>query len=115
MSSETTQAVPVQATDANFAAEVEGARGLVLVDFGAAWCGPCRMMDPVVGQLAGDYAGRVKVAKVDTDENPRVSTRYNVRSLPTFLFFRDGKVVDQVIGAVPRQAIENKIAALLQP
>ncbi|HEY7768363.1 thioredoxin [Longimicrobium sp.] len=113
MSADTTNAGVVEVTDVTFAAEVEGAQGLVLVDFGAAWCGPCRMMDPAVKQIAGDYAGRVKVAKVDTDANLQVSTRFNIRSLPTFLIFRDGKVVDQVIGAVPRQAIENKLAALL--
>jgi thioredoxin 1 len=113
MSGETTNAGVLEVTDSTFAAEVEGAQGLVLVDFGAAWCGPCRMMDPAVKQIADDYAGRVKVAKVDTDANLQVSTRFNIRSLPTFLIFRDGKVVDQVIGAVPRQAIENKLAALL--
>lgn len=113
MSVDTTKAGVLEVTDETFAAEVEGAQGLVLVDFGAAWCGPCRMMDPAVKQIAGDYAGRVKVAKVDTDANPQVSTRFNIRSLPTFLIFRDGTVVDQVIGAVPRQAIENKLAALL--
>lgn len=113
MSTDAKAAGVVEVTDETFAAEVEGAEGLVLVDFGASWCGPCRMMDPVVKQLAGDYAGRLKVAKVDTDANLQVSTRFNVRSLPTFLLFRDGKVVDQVIGAVPRQAIENKLAAHL--
>jgi thioredoxin 1 len=113
MSADATKAGVLEVTDQTFAAEVEGAQGLVLVDFGAAWCGPCRMMDPAVKQIAGDYAGRVKVAKVDTDANLQVSTRFNIRSLPTFLIFRDGKVVDQVIGAVPRQGIENKLAALL--
>jgi thioredoxin 1 len=113
MSADTTKAGVVEVTDQTFAAEVEGAQGLVLVDFGAAWCGPCRMMDPAVKQIAGDFAGRVKVAKVDTDANLQVSTRFNIRSLPTFLIFRDGKVVDQVIGAVARQAIENKLTALL--
>jgi thioredoxin 1 len=112
MSADTNAGV-LEVTDQTFAAEVEGARGLVLVDFGAAWCGPCRMMDPAVKQIAVDYAGRVKVAKVDTDANLQVSTRFNIRSLPTFLVFRDGKVVDQVIGAVARQALENKLAALL--
>jgi thioredoxin 1 len=112
MSADTNAGV-LEVTDQTFAAEVEGARGLVLVDFGAAWCGPCRMMDPAVKQIAVDYAGRVKVAKVDTDANLQVSTRFYIRSLPTFLVFRDGKVVDQVIGAVARQALENKLAALL--
>ena len=91
------------------AAQVEGASELVLVDFGATWCGPCRMMEPTIEALATEYAGRVKVATVDADTNLQAVTRYNVRSLPTFLFFKGGQVVDQVIGAVPRPLLERKI------
>ena len=100
-------------TDEDFAAQVEGAAGLVLVDFGADWCGPCRMMEPAVAELARDYAGRVKVAALDVDANPETAARYNVRSLPTFLLFRDGRPVDQVIGAVPRRLLEERIQAHL--
>ena len=100
---------PQVVTDADFAQVVEGASELVLVDFGAAWCGPCRMMEPTVEALASEYAGRVKVVTVDADENIQAVTKYNVRSLPTFLFFKDGKPVDQVIGAVPRPVLERKI------
>ena len=100
---------PRVVTDADFARVVEGAGELVLVDFGAAWCGPCRMMEPTIEALAAEYAGRVTVATVDADANLQAVTKYNVRSLPTFLFFKGGQVVDQVIGAVPRPLLERKI------
>ena len=100
---------PQVVTDADFAAQVEGASELVLVDFGAAWCGPCRMMEPTVEALAAEYAGRVKVVTMDSDTNQQTVTRFNVRSLPTFMFFKGGQVVDQVIGAVPRPLLERKI------
>lgn len=106
---QTTTGHPQAVTDADFAAQVEGASELVLVDFGAEWCGPCRMMEPTIEALASEYAGRIKVATVDADTNLQVVTRYNVRSLPTFLFFKGGQVVDQVIGAVPRPLLERKI------
>jgi thioredoxin 1 len=106
---QTTTGHPQVVTDADFAAQVEGASELVLVDFGATWCGPCRMMEPTIEALATEYAGRVKVVTVDSDANPQAVTRYNVRSLPTFMFFKGGKPVDQVIGAVPRPMLERKI------
>lgn len=106
---QTTSTHPQAVTDADFAQVVEGASELVLVDFGAAWCGPCRMMEPTIEALAGEYAGRARVVTVDADTNPQTVTKYNVRSLPTFLFFKDGKPVDQVIGAVPRPLLERKI------
>jgi thioredoxin 1 len=110
MQQTTTSASGVQVvTDADFQAEVLDAGELVLVDFGAPWCGPCRMMGPTVEQLAGEYAGRVKVATLDVDENQETAARYNVRSLPTFLLFKGGQPVDQVIGAVPRPMLERKI------
>lgn len=96
-------------TDATFAQEVEQASGLTVVDFWATWCGPCRMIAPILDQLAEDYAGRVKIAKLDVDSNQQTAMRFNVRSIPMLLFFKDGKVVDQVVGAVPRQAIESKV------
>lgn len=99
----------VAVTDTNFEQEIEKHDGLVLVDFWATWCGPCRMVGPIVDQLATEYAGKAKVAKMDVDTNIRTSTRYNVRSIPTILFFKGGKVVDMVVGAMPKAAIEAKI------
>ncbi len=96
-------------TDDNFQSTIEGAEGLAVVDFWAAWCGPCRMVGPIIEELAGQYAGKVTVGKLDVDSNQRTATQYNVRSIPTILFFRDGKVVDTVIGAVPKPALERKI------
>lgn len=95
-------------TDANFEQEVEQAGGLTVVDFWATWCGPCRMIAPILDQLAQEYAGKVKVAKLDVDHNIRTASRFNVRSIPMLLFFKDGKVVDQIVGAVPRNQIESK-------
>ena len=98
----------VVVTDADFEQEVEKHQGVVVVDFWATWCGPCRMIAPILEQLSVEYAGKVKVAKLDVDTNQKSSMRFNVRSIPTLLFFKDGKVVDQVIGAVPRAALEAK-------
>jgi thioredoxin 1 len=99
--------VPV--TDANFEQEVEKHDGLAIVDFWATWCGPCRMIAPILDQLATEYAGKVKVTKLDVDANIKTSSRFNVRSIPTLLFFKDGRVVDQIIGAVQRPVIEGKL------
>jgi len=99
---------PLAVTDETFETEVEKAGGLVVVDFWAAWCGPCRMIAPVLDALASEYAGRVKVTKLDVDTNIKTSTRFNIRSIPMVLFFKDGKVVDQVLGAVPRPVFEAK-------
>lgn len=98
----------IEITDTNFS-DVTGKPGLSMVDFWAVWCGPCRMVAPIVEQLADDYAGQVTVGKLDVDNNQRSAAQFNVRSIPTILFFKDGKVVDQVIGAVPRPALEAKI------
>jgi thioredoxin 1 len=102
-------------TDATFATEVEGQPGLTVVDFWATWCAPCRMIAPIVEQLAADYAGRAKIVKLDTDSSPQTMVRHGVRGLPTLLFFRDGRVVDKVVGAMPRAAIEAKLRAHLEP
>lgn len=102
----------VEITDQNFQ-EVTGQSGLTMVDFWAVWCGPCRMVAPIVEQLADEYAGQVTVGKLDVDHNQQSASRFNVRSIPTILFFKEGKVVDQVIGAVPRPALESKIKQLL--
>ncbi len=98
----------LEVTDDNFEANIEKAAGLAVVDFWAAWCAPCRMIAPIVEQLAADYAGKVTVAKLDVDTNQRTAARFNVRSIPTILFFKDGKLVDQVVGAVPRPQLEAK-------
>ena len=98
----------VTVTDADFESVVEQNAGLTVVDFWATWCAPCRMIAPVLEQLAEEYAGKAKVAKLDVDTNVRTASRFQVRSIPTLLFFKDGKVVDQVIGAVPKQQLEVK-------
>jgi thioredoxin 1 len=105
---EHTMANAVEVKDENFATEIEAQAGLSVVDFWATWCAPCRMIAPIVEQLAADYAGKAKVAKLDVDNNQKTAARFNVRSIPTILFFKDGKLVDQVVGAVPRPALEAK-------
>jgi thioredoxin 1 len=98
----------IEVTDDTFATQIEGSEGLAVVDFWATWCAPCRMIAPIVEQLAGEYAGKVTVGKLDVDNNPRTAARFNVRSIPTILFFKGGKLIDQVVGAVPRPQLEAK-------
>ena len=98
----------VTVTDADFESVVEQNAGLTVVDFWATWCAPCRMIAPVLEQLAEEYSGKARVAKLDVDTNVRTASRFQVRSIPTLLFFKNGKVVDQVIGAVPKQQLEMK-------
>jgi thioredoxin 1 len=100
----------VHVTDADFAQEIGQHQGLALVDFWAVWCGPCQMVAPIVEQLAQEYDGKLKVAKVDVDQNQRVTMQFNVRSIPSILFFKDGKHVDTVVGAVPKAYLVEKIA-----
>ncbi len=99
----------VEVTDATFSSEIEQSSGLVLVDFWATWCGPCQVVAPVLDQLAGAYAGRARVAKLDVDSNQRTAMRFNVRSIPSILFFKNGRHVDTVVGAVPKAVLEGKI------
>jgi thioredoxin 1 len=100
---------PVAVTDATFQTEVEQHQGLVMVDFWATWCGPCHMVAPIMDQLADKYKGRVKVLKVDVDANQATAMRFNVRSIPSILFFKDGRHVDTLVGAYPSPAFEQKI------
>lgn len=97
----------------NFEKEVLQSEIPVMVDFWAAWCVPCRMIAPIVEKLAEKYAGHLKVAKLDVDENQELAIRYQVMSIPTLLFFKNGQVVDRIVGAVGEQAIVQKIEALL--
>jgi len=101
-----------EVTDATFASEVEGQTGVTLVDLWAQWCGPCRMLGPIVEDLARELDGRVKVAKLDVDENPEIVARYNVRSIPMLLFFRDGQLVETVVGLRTKNELAARIAKL---
>jgi thioredoxin 1 len=99
-------------SDADFDTQVK-AQPLLIVDFWAEWCGPCRMVAPVLEELAGEYADRLAVGKVNVDENRQIAARFGIRSIPTLLFFRDGAQVDQVVGAHPKATIKGKIDQLL--
>jgi thioredoxin 1 len=93
--------------------EVLKAPKLVMVDFWATWCGPCKIVAPVVEELAKEYEGKASFAKVNTDENSDLASRYNIRGIPTLIFFKDGEVKDQVVGAVPKAQLKSKIDSLL--
>ena len=99
-------------TDDNFNDEVKNADQPVLVDFWATWCGPCRMIAPTIEELAGEFEGRAKVGKMDVDQNPQTPMQYNVRSIPTLLFFKDGQVVDEFIGVANKKMLAQKLEAL---
>jgi thioredoxin 1 len=103
----------IEFTDINFDDEVLKPGQAVLVDFWAPWCGPCRMLAPVMADLAQAYAGRVKVGKLNTDENPNVPGRYGIMSIPTVILFKNGQVVSQLVGALPKKDFEKMIDASL--
>jgi len=104
----------VEVGDNNFDQEIEQHQGVALVDFWAAWCGPCQMIAPAVAQLAQDYEGRVKVAKLDVDSNQRTAMKFNIRSIPSLLVFKDGSLVDTVVGMVPKEHLVNAVEKHLQ-
>ena len=96
---------PTQITDDQFESEVIKSSTPVLVDFWAEWCGPCKAIAPTLEEIAGDYGGRLKVVKVDVDENRQSATQYGIRSIPSLLLFKDGAEVDRIIGALPKQQL----------
>lgn len=103
----------IEFTDTNFSNEVLEAEGVALVDFWAEWCGPCRMLTPIIEDLHKEYGGKVKVGKLNVDQNPEVSMKYGVRSIPTILILKNGEVVDKHVGVTTKQALASKIDAQL--
>jgi thioredoxin 1 len=104
---------PVEFTDDNFQKEVLQSDKPVLIDFWAVWCGPCRMIAPIVEELANEFNGKVKIGKLDVDNNQQSAINYGVRSIPTLLIFKDGEIVDTIIGAVPKANIVSKLNAVI--
>jgi thioredoxin 1 len=103
----------LEVTDNTFEQEVLQAQQPVLVDFWAVWCGPCRAVAPIVEELAGDYEGKLKVMKLDVDNNPRTAMAYGVQSIPTLLVFKDGKPAERIVGAVPKKVIVDKLQSVM--
>jgi thioredoxin 1 len=103
----------VTLTENNFHHEVLESSKPVLVDFWASWCGPCHMIAPAIEELASDYDGRATIGKLNVDEQPGIAQRYGIRSIPSVLFFQDGQVVDQIVGAVPKKALAEKLNRLI--
>jgi thioredoxin 1 len=105
----TTTGIPLHFEDATFESDVLTSDKPVLVDFTATWCGPCRMIAPIIDELAGEYEGRALIGKVDVDENPQISMNYGIRSVPTLMIFKGGKPVDMIIGAVGKARLVEKL------
>ncbi|HAQ37363.1 MAG TPA: thioredoxin [Saprospiraceae bacterium] len=103
----------LELTDANFEQEIASFEGVAVVDFWALWCGPCKAISPIIEEMAEKYAGKVKVGKVDVDNNSQVSLKYSIRSIPTVLFFKNGEVVDKHVGSAPKSTYFDKVDALL--
>jgi thioredoxin 1 len=103
----------IEFTDANFEELVIKSDKPVLVDFWAEWCGPCRMIAPIVAELSTEYEGKAVIGKMDVDNNPGIATKYGIRNIPTILFFKGGEVADKQVGAVPKQKIAEKLNALI--
>jgi len=104
---------PITITDANFAEQVERSPLPVLLDMWAPWCGPCRMIAPIIEQLATELAGRVRVAKLNTDDNPMTASMFSVRSIPTLLVLKEGREIDRLVGALPKQEILRRLQAVI--
>lgn len=104
---------PIEITDNNFETEVLKSKLPVLIDFWAVWCGPCKIIAPVVEEIANEYEGKLKVGKLDVDNNPQTSVKYGIRSIPTLLLFKDGVVVDTIIGAIPKSQIVQRLQTVL--
>ena len=104
---------PITISDDNFEAEVLKSDKPVLIDFWAAWCGPCRMIAPIVEELASEYTGKVKIGKLDVDNNQQTAIKYGVRSIPTLLVFKNGEVKETIIGAVPKAQIQHKLDSVI--
>ncbi|MCJ7509009.1 MAG: thioredoxin [candidate division Zixibacteria bacterium] len=103
----------IELTDDNFEVEVVKSDKPVLVDFWATWCGPCRMVSPIVEEIGKEYEGKLKVGKLNVDDHSRTASQYGIMSIPSLLFFKAGQVVDQVVGAVPKQTLTDKIDKVL--
>jgi len=100
-------------TTDSFDKDVVQAPGLVVVDFWATWCGPCKMISPIVEELANEYEGKAVFGKINTDENPDLASKFSIRGIPTLMFFKGGKKIDDIVGAVPKAQLEEKINSLL--
>ncbi|MCX6826915.1 MAG: thioredoxin [candidate division Zixibacteria bacterium] len=105
---------PIEVTDGTFEQEVMKSDKPVVVDFWAAWCGPCKMVAPILEEVATEYDGKLKVAKIDVDANSKIASQYGIMSIPTLLFFKGGEMIDQVIGAIPKAQLINRLNKILE-
>mgnify|MGYP001123935041 FL=1 len=103
----------LELTVSSWEKEVLNSKGIVMVDFWAPWCGPCRIIAPTIEELASEYEGKIKIGKLNTDENPEIATRYRIMGIPTIMFFKDGQKIDQIVGVVPKSTLKSKIDMLL--